>query len=159
MKARLVVPLLALFFCLIATSADAVGQKLYPVQGPLAEQKPQPVFTGQVRHPIVSVGSMFMLLKSWKVADGEVLQGKPKTVKATSIDTPPAGASDPPQPNLAYAWDAVYGQGFYVKHILGNKIGQGVFTGGQGTVLQVESLDGRTGVALDNKRNIYKMVW
>jgi hypothetical protein len=52
-----------------------------------------------------------------------------------------------------------YGEGFFVKHILGNKIGQGVFTGSQGTVLQVEWLNGETGVAADNKGNMYKMVW
>ncbi|MGC1962422.1 MAG: hypothetical protein WA676_06795 [Candidatus Sulfotelmatobacter sp.] len=44
-------------------------------------------------------------------------------------------------------------------HILGNKFGQGVFTGNHGTVLQVESLDGRNGVAVDNNGNTYKMVW
>jgi hypothetical protein len=74
----------------------------------------------------------------------------------------PAPATDAislPQPNLAFAWDAVYGEGFFVAHILGNKFGQGVFTGNQGTVLQVESLDGRNGVAVDNKGNTYKMVW
>ncbi|MGB6803488.1 MAG: hypothetical protein WBE31_14575, partial [Candidatus Sulfotelmatobacter sp.] len=72
---------------------------------------------------------------------------------------PPAGQISLPQPNLAFAWDAVYGEGFFVAHILGNEFGQGVFTGNQGTVLQVETLDGRNGVAVDNKGNTYKMVW
>jgi hypothetical protein len=53
----------------------------------------------------------------------------------------------------------VYGQGFFVAKILGKKFGQGVFIGNQGTLLQVETLDGRNGVAVDNKGNIYKMVW
>jgi hypothetical protein len=42
---------------------------------------------------------------------------------------------------------------------LGKDIGQGLFTGKQGTVLQVESYDGRNGVAVNNKGNIYKLVW
>jgi hypothetical protein len=94
------------------------------------------------------------------VANGEVLQGKPKTVQASSVNPPLAtGTISLPQPNLAFAWDAVYGEGFFVAHILGKKFGQGVFTGSQGTVLQVECLDGRNGVAVDNKGNTYKMVW
>jgi hypothetical protein len=92
---------------------------------------------------------VFLLLKSWTVANGEVLQGRPKTVKASSVNMgPEVGASYLPQPNLAFAWDAVYGQGFFVAKILGKKFGQGVFIGNQGTLLQVETLDGRNGVAV-----------
>jgi len=54
---------------------------------------------------VFSAGPLFLLLKSWTVANGEVLY--------------------PPQPNLAFAWDAVYGQGFFVAKILGKKFGQG----------------------------------
>jgi len=68
-----------------------------------------------------SKGLPFLLLKSWTVANGEVLLGKPKTVKATSVNTAMARASYPPQSNLAFAWDAVYGQGFFVAHILDNQ--------------------------------------
>ncbi|MGB0076044.1 MAG: hypothetical protein WCC05_11950 [Candidatus Sulfotelmatobacter sp.] len=160
MKTKPVLSLAALCICIVAVSGNAFAQKLYPVYGPLAAQTPQPILKGHVRRPMVSVGSVFLLLKSWTVANGEVLQGKPKTVKASSvIPAPPAGAISLPQPNLAFAWDAVYGEGFFVAHILGNKFGQGVFTGNHGTVLQVESLDGRNGVAVDNNGNTYKMVW
>jgi hypothetical protein len=159
MKAKLVLFLVALCVCIIPGGDFAFGQKLYPVQGALAAQTPQPVFAGQIRRPMFSKGSTFLLLKSWGVANGEILQGKPTTVKATSVNTPPVGESYPPQPNLAFAWDAVYGQGFFVAHILGKNLMQGVFTGSQGTVLQVESLNGQTGVAVDNKGNTYKMVW
>jgi hypothetical protein len=160
MKTKLVLSLAALCTCVVAASGNAFAQKLYPVQGPLAAQTPQPVFKGQVRRPVVSLGSVFLLLKSWTVTNEEVLQGKPKTLKASSVTpAPTTGAISLPQPNLAFAWDAVYGEGFFVAHILGNEFGQGVFTGNQGTVLQVESLDGRNGVAVDNKGNTYKMVW
>lgn len=160
MKTRLVLSLAVLCICIVAAGRNAFAQKLYPVQGPLAAQTPQPVFKGQVRRPIFSAGPVFLLLKSWTVANGEVLQGKPKTVMASSVTpAPPDREIALPQPNLAFAWDAVYGEGFFVAHILGNKFGQGVFTGNQGTVLQVESLDGRNGVAVDNKGNTYKMVW
>ena len=159
MKSKLVLSLVALCVCIVSGSDFAFGQRLYPVQGPLTAQTPQPVFSGQIRRPVFSAGPVFLLLKSWTVANGEVLQGRPKTVKASSVNMLEVGASYPPQPNLAFAWDAVYGQGFFVAKILGKKFGQGVFIGNQGTLLQVETLDGRNGVAVDNKGNIYKMVW
>lgn len=159
MKLNRFSPTLVLALCIWGTCGVAFGQTLYPIGGPLAAQTPQPVFKGQVRHPIFSIGSQFFLLKSWTLANGEVLTGKPKTVTATSVNMPPLQAIALPQPNLAFAWDEVYGQGFFVAHILGKQIGQGIFTGKQGTVLQLESLDGRNGVAVDNKGNIYKVVW
>jgi|SRR5277367_2324728 len=160
MKAKTALSLTALCFCILAGSGYGFAQKLYPVRGPLAAQTPQPVFAGQTRHPVASLGPLFLLLKSWTVANGEVLLGKPKTVTASSANAaPPTETISLPQPNLAFAWDAVYGEGFFVAHILGKKLAQGVFTGSQGTVLQVETLDGRNGVAVDNKGNTYKMVW
>jgi hypothetical protein len=105
------------------------------------------------------------------VANGETLPGKwaAITASAANAKTPLTPGSYPPQPNLAFAWDAVYGQGFYLSHVLGETISQGVFTGDQGTVLQVEFAVenyGRLsqayrqfGVAVDNKGNMYKMIW
>ena len=148
-----------LFMFSLWIGGSAFGQKLYPVQGPLASQMPQPVFTAKIRRPMFAMGPVFLLLKSWTVANGEVLTGKPKKVKAAAVNTPAPDASLPPQPNLAFAWDAVYGEGFFVARILGKDFGQGIFTGKQGTILQVESIDGQNGVAVDNKGNIYKMVW
>jgi hypothetical protein len=84
-----------------------------------------------MRHPIFSIGSQFFLLKSWTLANGEVVIDKPKTVTPTSVNMPPLQAIAPPQPNLAFAWDEVYGQGSFVVHILGKQIGQGIFTGKQ----------------------------
>jgi hypothetical protein len=147
--------------CVYFLSAHALGQKLYPVQGPLAAETNQQVFAGKIRRPMFSAGPPFLLLKSWTLANGEELTGKAKTVAAASaVVSPREGAKiDLPQANLAFAWDIVFGEGFYVSKVLGKKFGQGVFTSAQGTVLQVESLTGTTGVAVDNKGNIYKMAW
>jgi hypothetical protein len=159
MKARFLPVLLSV--CMIWGCAVARGQKLYLVQGPLAAQTPAPVFSGKISRPMFALRMNFGLLKSWTVANGEVLNGKCAIVTAASADlrTPGAPDSYPPQPNLAFAWDAIKGQGYYVAHVLGNKIAQGVFTGSGGTILQVESLDNSSGVAVDNKGNIYKIVW
>jgi hypothetical protein len=160
-KTRSVVFLTLLCICIFAGTGPALAQKLYPVKGPLAQQTPEPVFAGHIRRPVFSAGPIFMLLKSWTVANGEVLEGKPKKMKAMSANTgePASGAINLPEPNLAWAWDAVYGDGYFVAHILGKEFWQGIFRGKQGTVLQVESFDGRNGVAVDNKGNVYKMVW
>ncbi|HKF52016.1 MAG TPA: hypothetical protein VKB26_06865 [Candidatus Acidoferrales bacterium] len=161
MKTRCYVVLAIICTCVLAESRPAFAQKLYPVKGPLAQQTPQPVFSGHIRRPVFSSAPLFLLLKSWTVANGEVLEGKPKKMKATSANTqaPSPGSIDLPEPNLAWAWDAVYGDGYFVARILGKEFGQGVFRGSKGTVLQVESDDGRNGVAVDNKGNVYKMVW
>jgi hypothetical protein len=161
MKAKSLVGAIVVCVAMLAGSPAARGQKLYPVLGPLARQSPAPVFKGHLRRVIVSLSTNFMLLKSWTFADGEVLNGKCTLVVASSPDwkTPGTPASYPPQPNLAFAWDLIKGQGFYVSHMLGNKIAQGVFRGDKGTILQVESVDNSTGVAVDNHGNIYKIVW
>jgi len=158
MKTKLVFALLSV--CMILTSAAAFGQKLYPVQGPLASLTTPPVFSGQIRRPMFG-GALPTLLKSWTLTNGEVLPGKCAEMKASSVNTKTPGTPEsyPPQPNLAFAWDAVYGQGYFAAHILGGKIWQGIFTGNQGTVLQVEILDQQHGAAVDNKRNVYKVVW
>ena len=146
---------------IVVGASPTFAQKLYPVKDPLAQQTPQPVFSGHIRRPMFSAGPVFLLLKSWTVANGEVLDGKPKKLKATSANAvaPAPAAVNLPESNLAWAWDAVYGDGYFVAHILGKEFLQGTFRGSQGTALQVESLNGRNGVAVDNKGNVYKMVW
>jgi len=103
MRANLVVFIVALCVCIIPQSDRAFAQKLYPVQGPLASQTPQPVLSGQIRRPMFSAGSVFMLLKSWTLPNGEILAGKPKKVKAASVNVPAPDSANPPQPNLAFA--------------------------------------------------------
>jgi hypothetical protein len=159
MKNKLVFALLGV--CLTSGGTVAFGQKLYPVLGALSSQATPPVFSGQIRRPMFG-GPLPTLLKSWTLANGEVLPGKLATVTVSALNTKTPGTPEsyPPQPNLAFAWDAIYGQGYFAAHILGGKIYQGTFTGGQGTVLQVELLlDGQHGVAVDNKGNTYKVVW
>lgn len=112
MKRKLVLSLVALSGYLMLASDYGFGQKLYPVVGPLAAQTPQPVFAGQIRRPALSIGPAFLLLKSWTVANREVLQGKPKTIKATSVNTLSTAASYPPQPNLSFAGMSFTDKGF-----------------------------------------------
>ncbi|MGD0940475.1 MAG: hypothetical protein ABR905_12270 [Terracidiphilus sp.] len=165
MKAKFSLVFSALCICFFAGITQASGQKLYPVQGPAVTQTPPLVLTAKIKKGMVSEQISSFL------ANGEELQGKFANVTATSMNSKVLGApaSYPPQPNLAFAWDAIYGQGFYLSHVLGETIGQGVFTSNQGTVLQVEIVSEnfgkfsqayrQFGVAVDNKGNVYKMVW
>ncbi len=135
MKMKSVVAALVVCVAVLAGSSTAAhGQKLYPVIGPLAQQSPAPVFKGQMRRPMFARLGNFMLLKSWTVANGEVLNGKCSLVVASSPDTKTPGTPEsyPPQPNLAFAWDLINGQGFYVSRVLGQQDRSGSLPGRQG---------------------------
>jgi hypothetical protein len=140
--------------CLIYGSTAAFGQYLYPVQGPLAAQTPPPVYTAKL------TGSPSFKISLVHIT-GESFQGKWMAERESfvNIKTPGTPDSYPPQPNLAFAWDAIFGQGYFLSSVLGEEVGHALLTGDQGTILQLEFIDGHFGVAVDNRGNIYKMVW
>jgi len=76
------------------------------------------------------------------MANGETFKGKWKNAAGTfvNIKTPGTAASFPPQPNLAFAWDAIYGPGYYLANILGQNTGQALLTGDRETVLELDFL-------------------
>ena len=133
---------------------------LYPVQGPLIAQTPAPVLPARVTGPFNS-GTFTIYLP-----DGEVCHGN-----WAVANTPPVGAAAPgssPANDMSAAWDTVYGQGFYIAHVLGAKLyAQATVTGDRGTVFNVEMYRANPnvtneapvikGVATDNKGNIYKV--
>jgi hypothetical protein len=131
------------------------AQQLDPVKGPISLQAPGPFYEGSKGGGAYgySIKSDFARVKSFSYADGETLKGKP----ASAADAQTSGDSS--QPNLAAAWDLVGGPGYYAAHIAGNKVLQGTFTGDKGTVLQVQSLDNYVAVGVDNRGNLYKIVW
>ncbi len=162
MKTKFVLALLSV--CIIAGCTPAIGQRLYPVAGPAATQAAPPLFTAKVQNYMGKSGIMTLVQ-----GDGETFRGPWSIVTATFYNdkTPGTPASFPPQSNLAFAWDIVYGEGYYISTILGSQqIGQAVVTGDKGTVLQIEfhreqlgvPEDNHFGVAVDNKGNIYKVV-
>ncbi len=157
--------ILGLFaLCFFVPSTAAHAQRLYPVQGPATAQTPPPSFNAKLSNYLGKSGVITLTQ-----AGGETFQGPWTTVTITFINakTPGTPASFPPQPNLAFAWDLVYGPGYFNTHILGSQtVGQATATGSNGTVLQLEFqkeklgaiIDNIFGVAVDNKGNIYKMV-
>lgn len=140
-----------LMLCAGMMSGCVASGRLYPVQGPLAALTAPPVMTARLTQSPSAI--------SLVLANGERFSGPIKVVNPASANLNPAGPPLVlPQPNLAFAWGTVYGQGFFVAKVLGQQLGQGVLTGSQGTVVQVEIAVAR-GVAVDNKGNIYKIVF
>jgi hypothetical protein len=150
--------------CLLIAASAAHAQRLYPVQGPATAQTPPPSFTVKIGSYLKTSGNIALTQ-----AGGETFQGTWTTVTITYANprTPGTPSSFPPQPNLAFAWDLVYGEGYFLAHILGSQtIGQATATGSNGTVIQLEfqkekvgmPVDNIFGVAVDNKGNVYKVV-
>ncbi len=141
--------------------------RLYPVQGPLAAQAPSKVLFAKVKGVEGTAGA-----KSGSVSivlgDGEICNGQWTLVPRVQIPKDATTANAPPTSGMSSAWDAVYGPGFYISHIMGARgfYSQAVVSGNRGTVLSLEIYGigtpdqaGPIGVVKDNKNNIYKMVW
>ena len=141
--------------------------QFYPVQGPLSEQKPLPVLTAKATGAFRS-GDFSVVL-----SDGEVCKGRWAQVRPTKVSKDAITATVATTDDMSSVWDTVYGQGFYVAHVLGAQLYvQAVLTGDRGTVVHVElyrpegghvgsetSTGTGKGVAKDNKGNIYKLVF
>ena len=124
---------------------------LYPVQGPLVSQTPLPIYTITL-NGVLNSGTL-----SATVQNGEVCHGNWTQIKQ----------DDPSANKMSAQWDLVYGQGFFVAHVLGNPVfARAVLTSPQGTTLNVEFYDPKPGdvtavkgIAQDSKGNIYKLTF
>jgi hypothetical protein len=166
MKSRLIIVMLATFMLL---GCNATG-RMYPVQGPLSKQTPLPVFIVKLPAPAFSIGSSNSGNISTVLNDGEICTGRWEIVRPVSPPKGAAVATDPTANNMSAEWDAVYGPGFYVAHVLGARLHiQAVVTGNRDTVLNVEmyrsdsgennARNSIKGVAEDNKGNVYKLTF
>jgi hypothetical protein len=93
------------------------------------------------------------------LADGEICRGRWALVSQTAKN------STSNVVDLSADWDLVYGAGYFVAHVLGNRLfARATLQGNMGTVLTVEfsnenNTRGNTkGVAQDNKGNIFKVM-
>jgi len=148
-----------LSLCLFVTPTTARAQLLYPVRGPQAGRTPAAVFPVNLAN---GSGALEGLNFFVTLAYGEKFFGNWKTVTADRVNaySPQGSIPSLPQINLEFAWDAVYGQGFFVASVLGEKVSSVVATGEKGTVVQLEfDLDRRRGVGVDSNGNLYKMAF
>jgi hypothetical protein len=182
-----------LFLCavlfLTAISTGCASARMYPVQGPMASETPGAVYSAKL------TGLLYSGDITIKSSTGEVCKGHWTLVKGGTsedgVSTPAANASAtsasaanaalapasaPPNSGpssvaegMPAAWDAVYGQGYYVAHVLGQRLyAHALVTGNQGTILNVEfyrvyqsqNEPGQIhGVAKDNKGDIFKLAF
>lgn len=146
----------------LTTTAGCAQGRLYPVQGPYAALSPVPVFTARASG-VFSSGNISVTLENGEKGTGRWVTAQ--TAPATTGNSAANGSTE----SMASIWDAIYGSGFYVSHVLGSKLfARAEIHGNAGTILQLEMYrspgepDAPTnirGVARDNKNNIYKVVF
>ena len=141
----------ALFLLTVAALSGCAVAHLYPIQGPLASQTPPPIYK-MIVGGVLNSGTLNATLPS-----GETCQGNWALLPQ----------DDPTANKMSAQWDVVYGQGFFVGHVLGNaQFARASLTGNQGTTLDVEfykpgqgSVTSIKGIAQDNKGNLFKLTF
>ena len=120
---------------------------LYPLRGPISDQKPVPVI------PATAWGTVFSTSLSIDLPDGETFEG-------SVIRVSPSDSADD---DLASVWDSVYGSGHYLARVLGSgSHGRATLRGNRGATLVLE-VNTETkespleGVAKDSKGNVFKV--
>jgi hypothetical protein len=128
-----------------------------PVQGPLSQQSPIPTYNATLTG--VLSGTITVV-----VADGEVCKGPWHFVSTASSAPSDVNPASPSSSAIAADWDMVFGRGYYVAHVLGNRLyARATLTGNRGTSMDVEvsnenNTRGNTrGIAVDDHGNLYKV--
>lgn len=140
---------LVLVATLLAGCVVMVPGHLYPVQGPLAAANPQPIYS-LTMNGVYDTGTLTATLP-----DGEECKGDWGAISPT----------DPNARQMSAVWDSVYGNGFFVAHVLGSRVfAAAVLKGDRGTTLNVQIYDPKPGdvsavigVATDNSGNQFKL--
>ena len=101
------------------------------------------------------------------LSEGETFNGPMTKVRSVEDKSRTTVSNTTPSNGMASVWDAVYGPGYYLSHVLGSHdCYSAVITGDKGTILIVEVFQSVKekgtvtikGVAKDNKDNVYKIV-
>lgn len=124
---------------------------LYEIEGSPPAQTPVPTY----KVIIDGVGNSGTLTATLR--DGEVCSGHWARLRQ----------DDPSASKLSAVWDRVYGQGFFVAHILGSSGAyRSVLAGNKGSTLTVDfyglnaaNMSDVRGVAEDNNGNVFKLTF
>lgn len=151
-------PTLALILA-VTLAACSTTANMYPISGPMAEQKPLPVLSVKVNGISGNSGTL-----STTLPDGETLTGKWSSIAPMSYGMTTGTASGSVTDGMNTVWASVYGTGFSASNVPGVNKGEAMLIGDRGTVMHVEFLTGSgtangTGVAKDNRGNIYKVLF
>lgn len=146
-RAVLAVAALVLASCGVIIPSALPTLHLYPVRGPLADQK----MVAMIEGPDTAVN--FKNRVSIAFPDGETFTGELVRV--------PGGSSGPG--DLAADWDGLFGPGYYLAYVLGAQTFESAtLTGSKGNTLQVELLQEMRrypdqGVARDSRGNVFRI--
>ena len=151
-------------FAVIILTGCSRNARLYPVQGPLASQTPMPVYVAKLSGALNS-GTFTATLENGDVYSGRwSVVPQPKAPKGQiPVTNPSAGA-------MSAEWDAVYGSGYYVAHVLGARLyARAELKSGADKILKVEMYQPPVktdetginikGVAKDSNGNIFKVAF
>jgi hypothetical protein len=143
-------------FILVGCSATF---HLYPVQGPLSNQKPSPVLVG-VKTGFAS-GTLSIILPGGESCAGPWSLVRPLQGKGSDDQV-----KSPTEHDLSSTWDSIFGSGFYVANVLGaRQYARSILIGNQGSTVYLELYSSEVehspvlGVAQDNKGNTYKVTF
>ena len=142
--------LLATVFSMLGGCAVMVPGHLYPVQGPLSRESTPPIYTATLNGGILPSGSITV-----HIADGITCPGD---WKAISRD-------DPTARQMSVEWDEVYGSGYFVANVLGQRtFARSVLTCANAEKMNLEFLvvepgkpSSTIGVVSDGRGNVFKL--
>lgn len=152
-----ILPLVATTTLMTGCISLTVPGGFSPVQGPLAQQNPLPQYSAKMSGLLSGTISVIL-------GTGEICQGQWAFVPTTPSGTGSTKTSTLEPVNMAADWDFVYGSGYYLAHVVGDKLyARATLTGNMGTIMHVElsnetNTRGNTkGVAVDNHANVFKV--
>lgn len=144
---------------IVSLQACTTTANLYPVKGPMSSHIPLPVLTAHVDGILGNTGNI-----SLDMPNGEKCTGKWSSIAPMQVGYSSANVSGTVTEGMTSAWVTVYGSSYTVGNLPGINKGEAMLVGDQGTVIQVEFYTGSgtangTGVAMDNKGNIFKVLF
>lgn len=148
---------LVLFIALL--SGCSTTATLFPVDGPMAKLSPPPVLNATVDGITGNSGNV-----SLTMPDGERCKGRWSSIAPMSYRRNTGSATGTASDGMTSVWGTVYGSSVSVGNVPGVNKGEAMLIGERGTVMQIEFYTGSgtangTGVAKDNKGNIYKVLF
>jgi len=146
---------LSIAMMLVGCVSLSVPGAFSPVQGPLSKKPSVPSYSATMSG--ILSGTISVVVDNGEVCRGPWVFFSKAAAEGRDASSPPAG-------NLAADWDAVYGAGYYVAHVLGNKLyARATLSCNKGTTIRTELSNehnehGQTkGVAEDNNGNVFKV--
>src|SRR5690554_5269449 len=121
--------LLAIVFATFLLSGCSTTVNMYPMKGPLSEQKPLPVLVATVDGIMGNTGGFNLTLPSGATCSGRWSCIAPMSVGSSNVA-------------LASAWGIVYGSGYSVRNLPGINRGEAMATCADHTTIHVEFFAG-----------------